>query len=52
MIMLMRNVLDNLSSLDALITALVNLDTVCETIEEEYLASLRKGKFEMWEEKS
>ena len=51
-LMLMRNVLDNLSSLDALITALADLDTVCETIEEEYLASLRKGKFETWEEKS
>ncbi|KIM46913.1 hypothetical protein M413DRAFT_440478 [Hebeloma cylindrosporum] len=43
---------DNLSSLDALITALGDLDTVCETIEEEYLTSLRKGKFETWEEKS
>jgi len=42
---------DNLSSLDALITALSDLDKVCETIEDEYLASLREGKFERWNER-
>ncbi|KAF8960301.1 RBP11-like subunits of RNA polymerase [Flammula alnicola] len=42
---------DNLSSLDALINALADLDKVCETVEDEYLASLRAGKFERWEER-
>jgi hypothetical protein len=43
---------DNLSSLDALITALANLDNVCETIEDGYLNSLIHDSFERWEEKS
>ncbi|KAF8814798.1 RBP11-like subunits of RNA polymerase [Phlegmacium glaucopus] len=43
---------DKLSSMDALIAALANLDNLCETIEDEYLASLRDNKFERWEEKS
>jgi DNA-directed RNA polymerases I and III subunit RPAC2 len=43
---------DNLSSLEALITALGNLDNVCETIEDAYLNSLIRDSFERWEEKS
>ena len=43
---------DNLSSLDALITALADLDKVCETVEDKYLNSLRHDSFEHWEEKS
>ena len=43
---------DKLSSLEALISALANLDKVCETIEDEYLNSLIENKFERWEEKS
>lgn len=43
--------LDNLSSLDALITALDNLDNLCETVEDAYLESLRTDQFERWEEK-
>ncbi|TFK34433.1 DNA-directed RNA polymerase [Crucibulum laeve] len=43
---------DNLSSLQALITALSDLDDVCETIEDAYIMSLREDKFERWEEKS
>ena len=43
---------DNLSSLDALITALANLDKACETIEDSYLNSLIHDTFERWEEKS
>jgi len=43
---------DKLSSLETLIAALANLDKVCETIEDQYLISLRDDKFERWEEKS
>lgn len=43
---------DNLSALQALITALNDLDTLCETIEDAYDASLKKDKIERWEEKS
>lgn len=43
--------LDNLSSLEALITALDNLDNLCETIEDEFLESLKKDEFEKWDEK-
>ncbi|PFH49573.1 hypothetical protein AMATHDRAFT_76126 [Amanita thiersii Skay4041] len=43
---------DHLSSLDALISALDNLDNVCNSIEEKYLNSLRAGKYERWEEQS
>ncbi|KAF5314668.1 hypothetical protein D9611_007181 [Ephemerocybe angulata] len=42
---------DKLSSLDALLKALNDLDTVCETIEDRYLESLRAESFERWEEK-
>ena len=43
---------DKLSSLDALIAALADLDKVCETIEDAYLNSLIEDKFERWEEQS
>ena len=43
---------DKLSSLDALIAALANLDKLCETVEDTYLTSLRDDKFERWEEHS
>ncbi|KAJ7610246.1 RBP11-like subunits of RNA polymerase [Mycena polygramma] len=43
---------DNLSSLSALITALADLDALCETIEDAYVTDLKKGKFERWEERS
>ncbi|KAF9528368.1 DNA-directed RNA polymerase [Crepidotus variabilis] len=42
---------DNLSSLDALISALSELDKVCEAVEDQYLESLREGKFERWDER-
>ncbi|EKM76742.1 hypothetical protein AGABI1DRAFT_131035 [Agaricus bisporus var. burnettii JB137-S8] len=41
---------DNISSFDALISALDNLDHLCESIEDAYLESLRAGRFERWEE--
>ncbi|KAJ7043463.1 RBP11-like subunits of RNA polymerase [Mycena alexandri] len=43
---------DNLSSLSALITALADLDALCETIETTYRADLSAGKFERWDEES
>jgi len=43
---------DNLSALQALITALNDLDTLCETIEEVYDASLKNDNVERWDEKS
>jgi hypothetical protein len=43
---------DNLSSLTALLTALSDLDTLCETIGGAYEESLMKDSFERWEEKS
>ncbi|KAJ7208175.1 RBP11-like subunits of RNA polymerase [Mycena haematopus] len=43
---------DNLSSLSALITALTNLDALCGTIEEAYVADLRGGDYERWIERS
>jgi DNA-directed RNA polymerase I and III subunit RPAC2 len=46
-----HSLLDNLSSLDALITALTELDKVCEAVEDGYLDSLREGKFERWDER-
>lgn len=39
---------DNLSSLDALISALNNLDSLCETIEDAYIESLRSDNYERW----
>ncbi|KAJ7204781.1 RBP11-like subunits of RNA polymerase [Mycena pura] len=43
---------DGLSSLSALITALGDLDAVCTTIEDAYVADLHKGEFERWDEPS
>ena len=43
---------DNLSALQALVTALNDLDTLCETIEDAYDASLKKDNIERWDEKS
>ncbi|OJA14972.1 hypothetical protein AZE42_03226 [Rhizopogon vesiculosus] len=43
---------DGLSSLNALIEALNNLDDVCETVENKYHASLASNNYERWEEKS
>jgi len=43
---------DKLSSLEALMDALSNLDTLCETIETAYLTSLQHDKYERWQEKS
>jgi hypothetical protein len=43
---------DKLSSLTALLTALTDLDSLCETVENVYDISLRKDKYEKWEEKS
>jgi hypothetical protein len=42
---------DNLSSLDALLEALDNLDNLCETIENAYQNSLAKDSYERWDEK-
>jgi len=43
---------DNLSSLQALTTALSDLDSLCETVEDTYLTSLREDRYERWEETS
>ena len=43
---------DNLSALQALIAALNDLDTLCETIEDAYDASLKNDGIERWDEKS
>jgi DNA-directed RNA polymerases I and III subunit RPAC2 len=43
---------DNLSALQALVTALNDLDTLCETIGDAYDASLKKDNIERWDEKS
>ena len=43
---------DNLSSLSALITALTDLDSLCKAIEDAYIVSLTKDKYERWPEKS
>jgi hypothetical protein len=43
---------DNLSSLDALLSALDNLENLCNTIEDQYSASLQHDDYERWEEKS
>jgi hypothetical protein len=43
---------DNLSSLDALLSALDNLENLCDTIEDQYSASLQHDDYERWEEKS
>lgn len=43
---------DHLSSLEALLEALNNLDNLCDTVEESYNTSLTGGSFERWDEKS
>ncbi|CAK5274843.1 unnamed protein product, partial [Mycena citricolor] len=43
---------DSLSSLEALVEALGNLDDLCSTIEDAYVTDLNKGKFERWDERS
>ncbi|KAF5356835.1 hypothetical protein D9756_006465 [Leucocoprinus leucothites] len=43
---------DDLSSLDALVEALGNLDNLCESIEDTYLEDLRKNNHETWREES
>jgi hypothetical protein len=43
---------DGLSSLNALLEALTNLDAVCETVENKYHASLATNDYERWEERS
>ncbi|KAJ7185777.1 RBP11-like subunits of RNA polymerase [Mycena filopes] len=43
---------DDLSSLSALITALSDLDKLCETIETAYREDLAAGEFELWNETS
>lgn len=45
-------VIDNLSSLEALLEALNNLDNLCDTVEKSYNASLTEDSFERWDEKS
>ncbi|KAI6116197.1 DNA-directed RNA polymerase [Pisolithus sp. B1] len=52
LIQLRIQMFDGLSSLNALLEALDNLDGVCESVEERYLTSLREGRYERWEEKS
>ena len=42
---------DNLSALQALIAALNDLDTLCETIEDAYDTSLKNDEIERWDEK-
>ncbi|KAH7926160.1 RBP11-like subunits of RNA polymerase [Leucogyrophana mollusca] len=43
---------DEMSSLTALLEALSNLDSLCETVEDEYRSSLGSGAYERWVEKS
>jgi DNA-directed RNA polymerase I and III subunit RPAC2 len=43
---------DGLSSLNALLEALTNLDAVCETVENKYHSSLATNDYERWEERS
>jgi hypothetical protein len=43
---------DNLSSLDALLDALVNLDDLFAAIDGAYAASLAEDKYERWDEQS
>jgi len=43
---------DKLSSLTALLTALSDLDSLCETVENAYDTSLSKDEYEKWVEKS
>jgi len=43
---------DKLSSLSALITALSDLDTLCESVGDSYLTSFKEDKYQRWVEKS
>ncbi|KAF9078685.1 DNA-directed RNA polymerase [Rhodocollybia butyracea] len=43
---------DNLSSLQALLKALDDLENLCNAIGEAYSESLQNGDFERWDEKS
>ncbi|ESK96485.1 putative rna polymerase i and iii shared subunit rpc19 [Moniliophthora roreri MCA 2997] len=43
---------DGLSSLDALIKALSDLDDLCEVVSDKYNDSLQHDDYERWEEKS
>ena len=43
---------DGLSSLEALLQALSDLDELCVTIDETYHTSLREGQYERWDEQS
>lgn len=47
-----RNRLDRLSSLEALLSALDNLDALFETIDKKYAQSLKEDDIQKWEEKS
>jgi hypothetical protein len=44
--------LDNLSSLDTLLSALDNLDKLFETVEDAFKTSMENDDIERWEEKS
>lgn len=44
--------LDNLSALTALLTALEDLDSLCATVGEAYDTSLGSGEYEKWQEES
>ncbi|KIP06355.1 hypothetical protein PHLGIDRAFT_107101 [Phlebiopsis gigantea 11061_1 CR5-6] len=43
---------DKLSSLDALLQALENLDNLCATVEDAYNTSLSSDAYERWSERS
>ncbi|GJE99570.1 RBP11-like subunits of RNA polymerase [Phanerochaete sordida] len=43
---------DNMSSLDALLEALDNLDKLCDTVENAYSQSLATDSYERWDERS
>ncbi|EPS93365.1 hypothetical protein FOMPIDRAFT_1170600 [Fomitopsis schrenkii] len=43
---------DNLSSLDALLKALSDLDDLCVTIDEAYQKNLQEARYERWNEES
>jgi hypothetical protein len=43
---------DNLSSLEALLSALENLDNLFESIDDAFNISLQHDDYERWEEKS
>jgi len=43
---------DHLSSLEALLAALSDLDALCLAIQDKYVASLREGRHEWWDERS